>query len=126
MAENANERSGPSTSISPSNGRDTSLIQLYEQTTKTRERENSSRCINLKALEKVKLLSLFSKNSTAAIHSQLKCMQINNGKVLLFRLHSGTVHLEDYIDCVTLSSVVSAVVVTCSLGVHTDLLSHQN
>lgn len=83
----------------PQNGRDTSLIQLYEQTTKTRrERKNSSRCINLKALEKVKPLSLFSKHSTAAMHSWLKCMQLNKGKCYC----SGYIllYLEGYTECV--------------------------
>lgn len=68
MAKHTNERSGPSTSISPSNDRDTSVIQRYGQITKMRGRKNSSRCINLKALEKVKPPSLFSKPPTAATH----------------------------------------------------------
>lgn len=73
MVEHANERSGPSTSISPSNSRDTRLMQLYEQTIKAPERKNSSRCINLKALEKVKPLSLFSKHSTSGMHCSNAC-----------------------------------------------------
>ena len=56
----------------PSTGGDTGLIQLYARTTETGERENSSKCINLNALEKVKPFSLFSKHSTVAMHSRLK------------------------------------------------------
>lgn len=112
MAEHANERSGPSTSISSSHGRDTRQIQLYAQTTK-----NSSRCINLKALEKVKPLCLFSERSSLSHANEQR-------KMLSFKLHR--VRGEGYIDCVAPLTAAVSVVVTCSRGEHTDLLSYWN
>lgn len=97
MAEHANERSGPSTSISPSNGRDTNLIQLYVQTTKTREKENSSRCINLKALEKVKPPRFVQQalNSSYALPTKMHAAE--QREMMSLRLHSAT---QGYTDCV--------------------------
>lgn len=122
MADHANERSGPSTSISLSNSGDTSLIQLYEQTTKTRKSENSSRCINRKAPEKVKPFCWLSKSWRAALHCRIKCMQMNKGKYWKsFRLHSASFRGLHWLE----DSSYSCCCCGHLMGEHTDLLSHQ-